>query len=444
MAKLGKKAKLTLGLAALLALSACESKEKKAEREAAAERERVAAVEKAEREAKEREYKLTSAIYDSLMNVPNTIDGMSAKQAGIYCDDFRNNCGIGTKHELDSLRNVSMAQILDKRVISSGKTIVEKHLKALFASLATYDLGINTNAKIQQMLAGTVVGSNYYYDLNFYGEEASDTVYGRYLYDFEDNQRAFVSAVLNGADTAQYGASRKAEIVKIIEKRYVQMMSELKANRIAVAKEFADYYPVLDINRIPKQYRQYMDFDPALEFGGEGDSWYSYDKNSWRLKGDFAIVKSVNVYDSKLKPEFFNVPGAKYKLVQVAKGKWQVVRTLKGKVEKTPVFTHNVDYKTEMQSWGITQDVKAGDNSFSASAGTNLGVHISVTEYEYVARAVKSDKLPDPKGERAARIAQLEQKQVEIDSLQSQYWDYSERAHQRASEIAVKRLGRNR
>ena len=81
MTYLGKKTKLTLGIAAMLVLSGCGYKEKKAEREAAAERERIAAIEKAERENKEREKDMKIAIFDSLMNVPNTVGGMSANQA---------------------------------------------------------------------------------------------------------------------------------------------------------------------------------------------------------------------------------------------------------------------------------------------------------------------------------------------------------------------------
>jgi len=431
MKKIGKKSLLVGGMTALLALSACESKEKRAERAAEAERERAEAVEREYAEAKRQEEKLANAIYDSLMNVPNTIDGMSAEQVWQLWRDFDLGRGKGTKHELDSLSGLNMAVVLHQKVESSGKQIAEKHLKELFASLSTYNLGVDADDKIKELLSGMV---------DFYGSEASDTIYG---YDeFEWHQGDFVYTVLSGADTAKYGANRQAEIVNIVKNRYVKMMAELKKNRIAVAKQFADYYPILDLDRIPKQYRKYFaEYDPAVT-GGEGWTGYSY-PGSWLMRPSFAIEKSVGLYDSKLKPEFFNVPGATYKLVQVAKGKWQVVRTLKGKVEKTPVFAHNVDYTTRLNAWDI-DDVKQGDSHFSVTAGANLGVHIYVTEYEYVAHAVKSDKLPDPKGERAARIAQLEQKQVEIDSLQSQYWDYSERAHQHASQLAIKRLGRNR
>ena len=431
MKKIGKKSLLVGGMAALLALSACESKEKKAAREAAAERERAAAIERARAEAKLQEENLTDAIYDSLMNVPNTIDGMSAEQADKLCRDFNYGNGKGTKHELDSLSGLNMAVVLHKKVESSGKPIAEKHLKELFASLSTYNLGVDVDAKIKELLSGTV---------DFYGSEASDTIYG---YDeFEWHQGDFVYAVLSGADTAKYGASRQAEIVKIVKNRYVKMMAELKKNRIAVAKQFADYYPILDLDRIPKQYRKYFaEYDPAVT-GGEGWMGYSY-PGSWLMRPSFAIEKSVSVYDSKLKPEFFNVPGAQYKLVRVANGKWQVIRTLKDKIEKTPVFAHNVDYTSRLNAWDI-EGVKQGDSHFYAEAGANLGVHIYVTEYEYVVHAAKSDKLPDPNGERAARIAQLEQQQAHMDSLQHASWEYSRRARECASQLAIKRLGRNR
>ena len=404
MKNLYKKTALTMGLAALLALSSCESKKKKAEREAAAEKERIAAVERERTKKQRQEYKLTLAIYDSLMNVPNTVDDLTAKQAEAYCNDFKYGCGMGTKHELDSLTNVRMLNVLNQRVVSTAKPIAERHLKELYVSLATYNLGIDANSRIAQILSGEPYDANEYSGilLNFYGEEAADTVYGRECYDFDAGKQDFVSAVLYGADTAQYGAGRKAEIVKIIENRYVQMMADLKANRIAVARQFADYYPVLDLNRVPKQYRKlFADYDPAL-CRDEGSTWYSY--WNWMLTPSFAIEKSVNVYDSKLNPEFFNVPGATYK----------------------------------------SDDVKQGDSYFSAQAGTNLGVHISVTEYEYVARATKSDKVPDSKGERAARIEHLQKKDAEVHVLDSIAHEYSVAARENARKMAQRRLGHNR
>ncbi len=444
MKKLPKKTALTMGLAALLALSACESKEKKAEREAAAEHERVAAVERERAEAKRQEDKLTDVIYDSLMNVPNTVNDLSAKQAEVYCNDFNYGSGMGTKRELDSLTNVRMANVLHQRVISTAKPIAERHLKELYASLATYNLGVDANSRIEKILSGKPYDSEYNIILlNFYGEELADTVYGFYSGDFEWGKQDFVSAILYGADTAQYGAGRKAEIVKIVEKRYVQMMEDLKANRIAVAKQFADYYPVLDLNRIPKQYRKHFaNYDPALS-AADGSTWYSYE-DGWMLTPSFAIEKYVSVYDSKLKPEFFNVPGATYKLVQVSKGKWKVVRTLKsGKKDETPVFAHNVDYVIRLNTW-VADGVKQGDGSFSAEAGANLGVHIYVTEYEYVARAVKSDKVPDPKGERAVYIEHLQKKANEVHVLDSMATKYAVAARENARKMAQRRLGHNR
>lgn len=440
MKKIGKKLLFVTGISALMALSSCESKEKREEREDQQYRDSVAAV----RAAEKQEEQLTTVIYDSLMNVPNTVSDMSAKQAGVFCNDFKYGRGMGTRQELDSLENVSMANVLHQRVISSAKPIAEKHLKELYSSLATYRLGIDPDTRIKKMLSGEPFEEGVHYGcfLDFYGQEAGDTVYGFSSDDFIDNQNYFVNDVLYGADTAQYGAKRRAEIVQIIEKQYAKMMSALKANRIAVAKQFADYYPVLDLDRVPKQYRKYFDtYEPAMQ-RAEGDAWYSYGEYNV-IPTSFAIVKYVDVYDSKLKPEFFNVPGAKYKLVRVSKGKWQVVRTLKGKIDKTPVFDHNVDYKTEMCYWGV-EDAKSGDNSFDASAGANMGVHISVKEYEYVAHATKLDKVPDPNGERADRIEFLEQKKSEVAALDSIQEEYSNRAYETAKEMAKRRLGHNR
>ena len=435
MTYLGKKTKLTLGIAAMLVLSGCGYKEKKAEREAAAERERIAAIEKAERENKEREKDMKIAIFDSLMNVPNTVGGMSANQAYKVFWSAK----LHDRQELDSLKSVRMADVLHERVIESGKKIAEKHLKALSVSLATYGLIKDTGAKIQKIL------DCYYREDIYFGanknKDEQDYIDDEEVF-YRDYESLIVDRLLEETDIGQYGASRQSEIIDIVKKRYAQMMSELKSNRIAIAKEFADYYPILDINRIPKQYRKYFDkYDVAMK-EWEGPVEYSY-KDAYFGTG-ISVEKSVKVYDSKLKPEFFNVPGATYKLVQVAKGKWKVVRTLKsGKKDETHVFTDNVDYCTVGNVF-VGEDVKSGDSSFRASAGINLGVHIDVREYEYVAHPTKSDELPDPNGKRAARIAKLEQKLDEMYKLSDAYDDYQRRAGELAKKMATERLGHNR
>ena len=405
--------------ASMLTLSGCNSKKDKENKNA------TDAVEKVdEAEQRKKIEKRRDAIYDSLMNIPNTINGMSAAQAEEYCWAFLYSYGVNTKHELDSLQSIKMNNILHQKVITAAKPIVKQHVKEICASLASYKLDINIE-KFDQI---NDYGLNSTY-INLYGEEISDTTYGVYSFDIESNKKDFVNLILQGVDISKYGTNRQAEIKSIIEQGYVEMMQHLKQNRIAISKKFADYYPSLDLNRFPQKYRklakQYIQ-DPAI-YPVEGG--YNYEYNNY-LPTNFSICKLVRVYDSKLDPRFFNVAGAKYKLVNVSKNKWQVVRTSpNGKVDKTPVFTDNKDYDTVIYE----RCDKTGNVVFEAEAGANIGVHVFEETCLAAVNAEKPDVVPDPNGARAARIEDLKRKKADVDSLYTFVSNYSENARKQAA-----------
>ena len=186
-----------------------------------------------------------------------------------------------------------------------------------------------------------------------------------------------------------YGEARQEEVRAGVKSIIEKMPTDMNKAVVEIARKYAKYYPVLaDIKDIPAQYAECMKDVSLWWENGESGNAYPAD-----MGGDLVITRSIGVYDSKLPVSFFGEEGASYKLVNVEPGKWQVVRTDKnGKVSKTAVFTHDTDYTLKRQSW---TDSKVGDSFFSYEPGTNMGVHVRMTEVVYVKeREIKDDKLP--------------------------------------------------
>ncbi|MBO4626213.1 MAG: hypothetical protein J5679_03005, partial [Alphaproteobacteria bacterium] len=239
-----------------------------------------------------------------------------------------------------------------------------------------------------------------------------------------------------------YGEARQDEVRAAVKNIIEKMPTDMDNAIVDIARKYAKYYPVLtDIKDIPAQYAECMkDICLWYEAGESGDV-YSAD-----LRGDLVITRSISVYDSKLPVNFFGEQDASYKLVSVEPGKWQVVRTDKnGKVSKTAVFTHDTDYVLKRQLW---TDCKVGESSFSYEPGTNMGVHVRMTEVVYVKeREIKDDKLPKQEYDRLfakqdARYdslsAECERKMHLADSLRhkpdSIYWKASHIADDKLDE----------
>lgn len=406
MKKIHSKVFFVSTIAAMMALGACKSQEKKAERE----QERQEAVETEHRAAQQREAQLVTHIYDSLMNAPNKIDGLSATDVKKEIYAFKWGKGPGTRNELDSLLNARQSDLLDRRVRADAKIIIARGLKNIEQSLNVYNLNLDLDAASECVEP--------------YG---GDDEYGWH-------RDSFVECLLKTSLFNEYGESRKQEIVNIVENGYQKMKSELKKHRLQIAKDFAVYYPELDLSQVPQQYRSLFNAD-AAEHESEGGTYYEY---SYLNNQPLQVIRSVSVYDSKLKPEFFNDTNVDYSLIKVDKGKWQVIKKSKktGKViAKTPVFSHNVDYSM----FGWTCYGKPGETRFNASAGTNVGVHISVTECLWMSKNPKSDILPQTK-ETQQRIAKLSAKAERFEKLDSVYDDYEENAKKVALQMAKARL----
>ena len=242
---------------------------------------------------------------------------------------------------------------------------------------------------------------------NFFGNSAGNSRYDyeKYVVDWNDSE---------------YGESRQKEIENGVLKIFGKMNQALDNAIAAEVKKFAVYYPELDIEKsgMPAEYRKYHNIDFTL---------YNYD-DGYRfeyVQPKLVVERGVSVYDSKLKVDFFGEEDATYKLVKVSEGQWQVVRTDKnGHVAKTPVFSHNVDYGYAIYSYGKDDTIQ---DSFRFEPGANMGVHVTVREVVW-SKTGKDDRYPDPKGQIAAKRDSVAKEVARLEVLNDRMREISHQA----------------
>lgn len=189
----------------------------------------------------------------------------------------------------------------------------------------------------------------------------------------------------------EYGESRQNEVITAVNNILLKMYRDICTSTKQIARSFAKYYPVLsDPKDMPAEYAKLLENVELWWEHSESGEWYP-----GYIAGDVVVKRCVRVYDSKLPVSFFGEEGADYKLVNVAPGKWQVIRTSKdGKVAKTAVFTHNVDYTFVA---GVNDEgAKVGDGTFEFAPGANMGVEIIASEVVFIKkREIANDKIPN-------------------------------------------------
>ena len=210
-------------------------------------------------------------------------------------------------------------------------------------------------------------------------------------------------------DISQYGEERKAEIKNKAAAIIATTEQNLVQNRKAVEARYLDYYSAAP---------QHFKTDLGIEYGGEGTEYAGYTDLNY-VSGDVAMITSrrIDVYDSNLDVDFFGEPGATYKLVQIAEGKWQVVKTRSnGTVEKTPVFSDNKTFETYTDVRSLKDEngravpiPTVGASKLWFEAGTNMGVRVYFDE---VVKVDRNNKTWTPQYTPA--------EQRKIDSLQKQ------------------------
>ena len=201
-------------------------------------------------------------------------------------------------------------------------------------------------------------------------------------------------------DWRKYNLSTESQ--KSIERAALKIWSgannEIYNAIAAEVKKFAVYYPELDIEKsgLPDRYLEYASMlpDPISYENGVGFGFES-------AESVLILERSASVYGGNLDASFFCKQGAKYKLVKVSEGKWQVIRTDKnGRVAKTPVFEDN--YTGYGYSLFSVPKEEKHDNMFSFAPDDDKGVYISVREILWHKKG-KNDRYPDANGKIVAK-----------------------------------------
>ena len=152
--------------------------------------------------------------------------------------------------------------------------------------------------------------------------------------------------------------------------------------------------------------------------------------------------------------DFFGEPVAKYKLVSVGQGKWQVVKTKQnGRVEKTKVFSDNKEFEIfeypvfDDEEYGEQGSVdalpKVGDSEFWFEPGTNLGVRVGYSEVIRVEKRKKEWK-PTYTAKEQRVLDSLHRTVNRKQNLNAQYWETGQQAQQVADSMTMARYGRGK
>ncbi|MCL2749383.1 MAG: hypothetical protein FWE50_04915 [Alphaproteobacteria bacterium] len=366
---------LTLGLMLAVAVIAgsCSNKQK-AEEEARLEEERIAAEQIAKEQAlknEKEEFRKTKYAQFSEAHGYNSTMMWGARNK---VQDF--------EYEISDIENLGQKDIMLGKMEAAAASISGKYMKILNDKLSAY--GVSCERRD-------------------YGQGNAETI------DLEDVNTEMpypvdwhLDIVMLGLD--KYGEPRKKEIRDIARKQIEAMIAEIKRACAGIEKDYYVYYPALNLNAIPKQHRE-MVYKYCTQ-GGEGSFYY---------EGQFypkliQVIKGVSVYDSKLSVDFFNDKNAKYKLLDLGNGKWQVQKTDKsGKVSKTHVFEDNKEWSTWVRIYNkddLSENNIAVDG-FSFSPGANLGVRVSMNQVVWTSARGKDDRYPDPNGINKAKIKNL-------------------------------------
>lgn len=353
-----KKNIFTVGMAAVLSLSACNQQEQVAPDNAV-----------------QNEPTTDSVVdnFDTITTAPDTI--IYSGNTGV-ADTTKKQAAVA-RSTMATKKVKTQADVLHNKIVESAKPIIAEGLQEIATTLAPYNLKINWDARADELMN---IFSPYGEDLYCLDNDRQRQ------FEFAWNQNEFLRVLLQKNRVfSQYDAKTQAEIQRIVILGYVGTMRELKRNRVAISKEFAAYYPVLNLDGVPQGLQKlFAGFDPAVMHNGNKIA-YGYDNLT---QAPVCIERKITVRSGNINPEFFNVDSANYELVSVSKDRWQVARTLNGVVEKSPVFYYNADVDT---TWAFG----ARDDSFNATIfDTKPGVKISVAQVLYKqAVAAQNDKV---------------------------------------------------
>lgn len=302
-------------------------------------------------------------------------------------------------------RNKTQLDVMLGQMVQSDGKIIRNFEKKLKEKLAVY--------KVSAEILGWGGNDDSCYSDYFIGssEGGCGAEWTSILFDPRDKKQYGYEPYKYKLDGMEnYGESKQKEIKKLADSILDEMFREIARARRAIVGKFTDYYPSFNLGAtLPAAYR---------DLKGDRGSDPRYTPNNAPLQ----IVRSVSVYESTLDPKFFNEEGAKFQLLNVGNGKWQVKKTSKnGKTSLTKIFADNVSYSIGFDFRYCREDEDGkrqcdGDSKISFSPGANIGVRISETEQLWISPEPKSHIIPKTAAEKA-EIARLTKEYEAADKI---------------------------
>ena len=353
-----KKNIFTVGMAAVLSLSACNQQEQVTPDNAV------------------QNEPTTDSVVDNFDTITTAPDTIVYSGNTDVADTTKKQAAVA-RSTMATKKVKTQADVLHNKIVESAKPIIAEGLQEIATTLAPYNLKINWDARADELMN---IFSPYGEDLYCLDNDRQRQ------FEFAWNQNEFLRVLLQKNRVfSQYDAKTQAEIQRIVIRGYVGTMRELKRNRVAISKEFAAYYPVLNLDGVPQGLQKlFAGFDPAVMHNGNKIA-YGYDNLS---NSPVCVMRKIQLQASGLNPEFFDDVNAEYKLEAVNNYRWQIVKTTdSGTVAKTPVFYCHADFDTCWE-YGARPDA-----DFKATAGEKSGVRIALTQLLYKKEATQNDKV---------------------------------------------------
>ena len=372
---IGKIAVIALLAAAAATMTGCDTQNKKAEKQ--------------QREfAKRARFE---QIKDSLLN--------QTEYYNLQTKLLPKDSAFAMQQELDSLiADRYQASHMLKQIERQADVALNKCVKRLKQNMRANNLDASSVDVAHACLAGAVAEIiEYNYDARKYD----------YILDELDNV----------IDASDYNRSARGAIKsrnrRIVNNFFTELQNIVETNK----KQFAAYYPVLDLDKIPAQYRKHCvaaNKNFILD-NCDGASCLGLDLS---VPETVRILKTYSVYAPNIEPEFFYEQGATYKLERVDNDTWCVVKKSRfGFVKKSDTF------KCQAREV-IDYDYNGAKESLAYGVADKKGVNIRATKIAYEKKPAKSAYIPNDV--REAKIKELESRLENDDSMQYVIWNLAD------------------
>jgi len=280
------------------------------------------------------------------------------------------------QEDIDYIKSkYTLGGTMTERVINDGVKIIDKSYADIVAEMAKYKMPVDdkivSNGDEFAILINADSGDEdiiycYKPDMAFIG--AGVDLYqdmGTNFWAFRETYGAFdklMNAIVDVIDDSVSSQTTKNQIKANIEKIINKTKIDLQLNRKKIEQEYQDYYMIDEFGK------------KSLGFG---DFTFGYDLlDNENINGIFGITRRYTSLNLPVKYyDFLNDTTAHYKLLNPAKNKWTIQKTLKnGTTESINVFNSNASM-SECVSVS-NAPLKLGADNFEYEYDEDMGLRV--------------------------------------------------------------------